>query len=67
MANSVQKVILVGRLGKDPDTRTLDNGVKLCRLALATTETYKSRDGERSEHTEWHNVVLWRNLGSITY
>lgn len=65
MSNSVNKVILVGRLGKDPDVKTFENGVKLCRFPLATTETYKDKEGEKVEHTEWHQVVLWRNLAKI--
>jgi len=62
---SVNKVILVGNVGKDPDVRYLEKGVAIARFPLATSETYKSRDGERVTATEWHNVVLWRGLAEI--
>ena len=62
----VNKVILVGNLGKDPEVRTLDNGTKVARFSLATTESYKDRNsGERIDQTEWHNIVLWRGLAEI--
>ncbi len=61
----VNKVILVGHLGKDPEVRTIDSGVKVARFSLATTETYKDRNGERKDVTEWHNIVVWRNLAEI--
>ena len=63
--SGVNKVILVGRLGKNPETRTLDNGAKVCTFSIATSEVYKDRDGQRQEKTEWHNIVLWRNLADI--
>ena len=65
MSNSVNKVILVGRLGMTPEVKTFENGVKLCRFSLATSETFKSKEGEKNEHTEWHQIVLWRNLANI--
>lgn len=66
MAGSVNKVILVGNLGADPEVRTLEGGVTLARISIATTETYKDRNtGERKSNTEWHRVVLWRGLASI--
>jgi single-strand DNA-binding protein len=58
----VNKVILVGNLGKDPEPKTLDNGVKLVKFSLATNEYYKTKTGEREEKTEWHNVICWRGL-----
>lgn len=61
----VNKVILVGHLGKDPEVRTIDSGVKVARFSIATTETYKDRNGERKDVTEWHNIVVWRNLAEI--
>ncbi len=61
----VNKVIIVGNLGIDPEVRTLENGAKLARLRIATSETYMSKDGQRVEQTEWHNVVLWRGLADI--
>lgn len=59
---SVNKVILVGNVGKDPDVRYLEKGVAIARFPLATSESYKGRDGERVTATEWHNIVLWRGL-----
>ena len=58
-------MILIGNLGKDPETRTLENGVKVSSLRLATTERFTSRSGEKTEHTEWHNVVAWRGLAEV--
>lgn len=59
---SVNKVILVGNVGKDPETRHLDKGVTVTRFSLATTETYTSKTGEKVSNTEWHNIVAWRGL-----
>jgi len=59
---SVNKVILVGNVGKDPEVRYLEKGVAVARFPLATSETYKGKDGERVTATEWHNIVLWRGL-----
>lgn len=61
----VNKVIVLGFLGIDPEVRTLESGVKLARLRIATSETYTAKDGQRIEQTEWHNVVLWRGLAEI--
>jgi len=62
----VNKVILVGNLGKDPEIRTLESGVKVARFSIATTESYNDRNtGQRVDQTEWHNVVLWRGLAEI--
>ncbi len=66
MGASLNKVILMGNLGKDPETRTLESGAVMCRFSIATTETYKnSKSGERTSHTEWHNITLWRGLAEI--
>ncbi|MBX2971811.1 MAG: single-stranded DNA-binding protein [Flavobacteriales bacterium] len=63
----VNKVILIGNLGADPEVRHLQNGASVANFRLATTETYKDRQtGERREQTEWHNVVAWRGLAEIT-
>ena len=62
--SGINKVILVGNLGKDPDVMKFENGVKKVSFPLATTEVYK-KDNERVTHTEWHNVVLWRGLAEI--
>lgn len=64
--SGVNKVILVGRLGKDPEVRNLDNGVSVANFTMATSETYKDRTtGEKKETTEWHNIVLWRGLAEV--
>lgn len=62
---SVNKVILVGNVGKDPETRYLDESTAITKFPLATSETYKNRSGERVSNTEWHNVVLWRGLAQV--
>ena len=62
----MNKVILIGNLGKAPETRTLESGVVMSRFPIATSETYKNRkSGEKTNHTEWHNVVLWRGLAEV--
>ncbi|MFO7756812.1 MAG: single-stranded DNA-binding protein [Bacteroidales bacterium] len=63
---SVNKVILVGNVGKDPEVRYIDTNVPVARFPFATSETYRSRDGEKITTTEWHNVVLWRGLAEVT-
>lgn len=64
--SGVNKVILVGRLGKDPEVRHLENGATVANFSMATSETYKDRQtGEKREQTEWHNVVLWRGLAEV--
>lgn len=64
--SGVNKVILVGRLGRDPEVRNLDSGVSVANFTLATSETYRDKtSGEKKEITEWHNVVLWRGLAEI--
>tara|TARA_B110000459_G_scaffold28974_1_gene29007 strand:- start:605 stop:1012 length:408 start_codon:yes stop_codon:yes gene_type:complete len=63
--SGVNKVILIGNLGKDPDVRYLDNGVAVANFSLATTENYKNKAGERVSQTEWHNIVLWRGLAEV--
>ncbi|MEL7091167.1 MAG: single-stranded DNA-binding protein [Pseudomonadota bacterium] len=60
MAGSVNKVILIGNLGRDPEVRTFQNGGKVCNLRIATSETWKDRNtGERKEKTEWHSVAIF--------
>ena len=60
MAGSVNKVILIGNLGRDPETRTFSNGGKVCNLRIATSENWKDRNtGERRERTEWHSVAIF--------
>lgn len=62
---SVNKVILVGNLGKDPELRYTASGTAVANFSLATTERYKDRDGNSQEKTEWHNIVVWRQLAEI--
>ncbi len=65
--SGVNKVILVGRLGKDPEVRNLDNGATVANFTIATSESYKDKTtGEKKEITEWHNIVLWRGLAEIS-
>jgi len=61
----VNRVILIGNLGKDPEIKSLEGGVKVANFSLATTETYKGKNGEKVEQTEWHNIVLWRGLAEV--
>ena len=65
MANGVNKVILIGNLGKDPEITRLESGVKKASFSLATTEVYRNKEGEKISHTEWHNIVLWRGLAEV--
>jgi len=62
---SVNKVILVGNVGKDPETRYLDETTAITKFPMATSETYKNKSGERVSNTEWHNIVLWRGLAQV--
>lgn len=57
--SGVNKVILVGRLGTDPEVKTISSGNTVARLSLATSENWKDREGQRQERTEWHRIVLW--------
>lgn len=61
----VNKVILIGNVGADPDVRYLEGGTAVANLRLATTESYKNKNGEKVEQTEWHTIVLWRGLAEI--
>lgn len=64
--SGVNKVILVGNLGKDPEVRTLDSGVSVANFTMATSETFRDKTtGEKKVVTEWHNIVLWRGLAEI--
>jgi single-strand DNA-binding protein len=62
---SVNKVILIGNLGKDPEVKYTPSGTPVAKLALATNERYKDKNGEWQDRTEWHNVVLWQRLAEI--
>lgn len=62
----VNKVILIGRLGKDPEVRHLESGTAVANFTMATTESYRDKNtGERKEITDWHNIVLWRGLAEV--
>lgn len=65
MAGSVNKVILIGRLGKDPEIRSTPNGQTVAKFTIATDERYTDRNGEKQERTEWHNIVAWAKLAEI--
>jgi len=65
MATGINKVILIGNLGRDPEIQSFENGVKKASFSLATTEAYKNKDGEKTTHTEWHNIILWRGLAEV--
>src|SRR5947209_15594945 len=66
MAKSVNKVILVGRLGRDPELKYTANGVPFCRFSMATDDVWNDKSsGERQERTEWHNIVAWDRLAEI--
>ena len=66
MAKSVNKVILVGRLGRDPELKYTASGVPFCRFSMATDDTWNDKaSGERQERTEWHNIVAWDRLAEI--
>jgi single-strand DNA-binding protein len=66
MARSVNKVILIGRLGRDPELKYTASGTAYCRFSVATDDSWKDRaTGERQERTEWHNVVAWERLAEI--
>lgn len=62
---SVNKVILVGNVGRDPEVKYVDQDVPFARFTMATSESYRAKNGERVESTEWHNIVLWRGLAKV--
>ena len=62
---SLNRVILIGNLGRDPETRYLPNGDAVANISVATTESWKDKSGEKQEKTEWHRVTLYRRLGEI--
>lgn len=65
MSKSVNKVILVGNVGKDPDIKYTPSGIPVAKVSLATNEKYKDKRGEWQERTEWHNLVFWQRLAEI--
>ena len=62
---SVNKVILVGNLGRDPEVRFMPNGEAVCNFSIATTDSWKDKSGQKQERTEWHNIVMYRKLAEI--
>jgi len=62
---SVNKVILVGNLGRDPEVRFMPNGEAVCNFSIATTDSWKDKSGAKQERTEWHNIVMYRKLAEI--
>ncbi len=65
MSRGINKAILVGNLGKDPEVRYLDENTPVANFSVATSDSYKDRNGNRVDTTEWHNVVLWRGLAKV--
>lgn len=65
MSGSVNKVILVGRLGKDPEVKSTPSGTTVAKFTIATDERYTDKAGEKQERTEWHNIVAWSKLAEI--
>ncbi|MCB0727540.1 MAG: single-stranded DNA-binding protein [Ignavibacteriae bacterium] len=65
MSYGLNKVMLIGHLGKDPEMSYTPSGIAVCKFSLATNESYKGEDGNLVERTEWHNIVAWRKLGEI--
>ena len=61
----LNKVLLIGRLGKEPEVVTLDSGSRLAKFSLATSEKFKNKEGESQESTEWHNIVIWGKLVDV--
>lgn len=61
----LNKVILIGRLGKDPETRFMPNGEAVCNFSVATSESWKDQSGQRQERVEWHNITMYRRLAEI--
>jgi single-strand DNA-binding protein len=61
----LNKVTLIGNVGKDPETQTIERNIKVAKFSLATSEVYKDANGQSQTSTEWHNVVLWRGLAEL--
>ncbi|MEO6704768.1 MAG: single-stranded DNA-binding protein [Ginsengibacter sp.] len=63
----INKVILIGNTGKDPEYKTLQDGTAVAKLAIATTETYRLKNGETQVRTDWHTIILWRGLATFAH
>ena len=62
---SLNKAILIGRLGRDPEVRQMPNGEAVCNFSIATSETWKDQHGQKQERTEWHNITLYRRMAEV--
>ena len=62
---SLNKVMLIGNLGKDPEVRAIPSGVKVANFSIATSESYTNKEGQKVDKTEWHNIVMWRGLAEV--
>jgi len=62
---SLNKVMLIGNLGKDPEVRAIPSGVKVANFSIATTESYTDKNNQKVDKTEWHNIVMWRGLAEV--
>ncbi len=62
---SLNKVMLIGNLGRDPEVRAIPSGVKVANFSIATSENYTDKTGQKVEKTEWHNIVMWRGLAEV--
>ncbi|MCU0329978.1 MAG: single-stranded DNA-binding protein [Candidatus Kapabacteria bacterium] len=65
MSRTLNKVMLLGNVGRDPEINVTTNGTRVATMRMATTETWKDRDGNQHEHTDWHTIVAWRGLADI--
>tara|TARA_B100001250_G_C19795354_1_gene788468 strand:- start:903 stop:1370 length:468 start_codon:yes stop_codon:yes gene_type:complete len=65
MAGSMNKVILIGNLGADPEIREMNDGTKMAKFSIATSEKYTNREGQLISNTDWHNIVLWRRTAEV--
>jgi single-strand DNA-binding protein len=65
MMRGLNKVTLIGNVGKEPDIQTLEGSIKVAKLSLATTESYKDDKGQTHSNTEWHTIILWRGLADL--
>lgn len=63
--STVNKVILLGHLGKDPESKSLPSGQKMCSFSIATSEQWKDQSGQKQERTDWHNIVVWAKLAEL--
>lgn len=61
----INKVILIGNAGKEPETKTLQDGIPVAKIVVATTETFRLKNGETQSRTDWHTVILWRGLATL--